>query len=607
MLRSRILWKLFSGYVVIVLLSTIIVGIFVSRQVEEETLTEIEQSLNVRATLLQNLALDYFSAAPGKKAQELVKRLGKKTHTRFTVIKIDGIVLADSEEDPKSMDIHANRPEILAAESHGQGRATRFSKTVNAKMMYYALSVKSGGELLGYVRTSLPLSAIDERLSRIHALVIIGTSISVFVALILGFFVARSFAKPITAMTVIAESISEGNYDQRVAVDRKDEIGSLAQTLNNMAQSSRERLETIVLDNNKLVAILAGMVEGVVAVDKNETIIHLNEAARRILGISADHDINRRIWEGTHSQEFCKILSIALKDETEIRKKLKVISSLTNQLVEVHASPFRDGSGDLVGAVAVLHDVSELERLETIRQDFVANVSHELKTPITAIRGLIEMMIDDENMSAENKRSFLMKTMDQSIRLSNIVTDLLSLSRLESAGIDVIREPIDLRDVVNGSLQGLLPVSEDKNILIETKISKEPVEILGDREALFQSVNNLIDNAIQYNSKNGTVWLRLQKEENNAVIEVQDSGIGIEPLEQHRIFERFYRVDKARSKQAGGTGLGLSIVKHTVLAHGGQLAVESILGTGSTFQISIPLLKSSKNITPPKVKGKNTN
>ena len=237
----------------------------------------------------------------------------------------------------------------------------------------------------------------------------------------------------------------------------------------------------------------------------------------------------------------------------------------------------------------------------------MANVSHELKTPITAIRGLIEMMIDDENMSAENKRSFLMKTMDQSIRLSNIVTDLLSLSRLESAGIDVIREPIDLRDVVNGSLQGLLPVSEDKNILIETKISKEPVEILGDREALFQSVNNLIDNAIQYNSKNGTVWLRLQKEENNAVIEVQDSGIGIEPLEQHRIFERFYRVDKARSKQAGGTGLGLSIVKHTVLAHGGQLAVESILGTGSTFQISIPLLNSSKNITLPKVKGKSTN
>jgi len=607
MLRSRILWKLFSGYVVLVLLSTIIVGIFVSRQVEEETLTEIEQSLSVRATLLRGLALESFSSDSDKNVQQLVKKLGEKTHTRFTVIQSDGTVLADSEEDPESMDNHAGRPEILAAQSHGQGTSTRFSKTIDTKMMYFALAVEGEGKLLGYVRTSLPLSAIDERLSRIHTLVLIGTSVSVFVALILGFFVARGFAKPLTAMTAIAESISEGNYDQRVAVDRKDEIGSLAQTLNTMARSSRERLETIELENNKLLAILAGMVEGVVAVDKNETIIHLNEAARRILGISPDQDIHRRIWETTHSQEFCQIFSEALNEETEIRKKLKVVTSSTNQLVEVHASPFRDGSGELVGAVAVLHDVSELERLETIRQDFVANVSHELKTPITAIRGLVEMMIQDENMPMENQRSFLKKTMNQTIRLSNIVTDLLALSRLESAGMDLIREPIDLRDVVDGSLQALLPVSEDRNISIETEISKEPVEILGDREALFQSVNNLIDNAIKYNSKNGKIWLRLHEEGKNAVMEVQDSGIGIEPLEQHRIFERFYRVDKARSTQAGGTGLGLSIVKHTVLAHGGQLSVESIPGSGSTFQISIPLLKSSKNLNPPQVTGKNIN
>jgi len=592
MLRSRILWKLFSGYVVLVLLSTITVGVFVSRQVEDETLSEIEQSLDVRATLLRDLVLDYFSATPGIKVQQLVKRLGKKTHTRFTVIKSDGTVLADSEEDPKSMDNHASRPEILAAESHGQGRTTRFSKTVNAKMMYYALTVKSGGELLGYVRTSLPLSAIDERLLRIHTLVIIGTSISVFVALILGFFVARSFAKPITAMTAIAETISEGNYDQRVVVDRKDEIGSLAQTLNNMAQSSRERLETIVLDNNKLVAILAGMVEGVVAVDKNETIIHLNEAARRILGISPGENMHRRIWEVTHSQELCQLFSAALNEENEVREKLKIFTSETDQTIEVHASPFRDATGDLVGAVAILHDVSELERLENIRRDFVANVSHELKTPITAIRGFLETLIDDDGMSPENKRLFMAKTMNQTLRLSSIVSDLLALSRLESVGLDLIKVPLDLREVVRASLQALLPISEKKNISIDSHIPGEPIEILGDREALFQSVNNLLDNAIKYNSENGTVSLRLYIEKENAVIHVRDTGIGIEPLEQHRIFERFYRVDKARSRQLGGTGLGLSIVKHTALAHGGQLSVESISGTGSTFQISIPLITS---------------
>ena len=571
MLRSRILWKLFSGYVVLIFLSTILVGVLVSRQVEEETRVEIEQSLDVRATLLRAVALESFSS--GTKIQKRIRTLGLNTNTRFTIIKPDGLVLADSEEDPATMDNHANRPEILAARSHGHGITTRFSDTVDKKMMYYALPIRKENLLLGYVRTSLPLSVIDDRLSHVRTIILFSMAMSILVALILGFIVARGFAKPLTAMTAIAESMSGGNYNQRVSIERKDEIGSLAKALNRMALSSHERLETIALDNNKLLAILSGMVEGVVAVDKSETIIHLNEAAARILGISSKEDIHRRIWEVTHSQELCQVFSVALNEETEITKKLKIVTSSRDQIVEVNASPFRDGGGELVGAVAILHDVSELERLETIRRDFVANVSHELKTPITAIRGLVETLIDDEEISPENNRLFLNKTMSQTLRLSTIVSDLLALSRLESVGLDLIRAPLDLREVVTASMQVLLPVSEDKNIRIESQIPDEPVEVLGDREALFQSVNNLLDNAINYNSEKGTVALDLHIDGENAVINVRDTGIGIEPLEQHRIFERFYRVDKARSRQLGGTGLGLSIVKHTAIAHGGQLSV----------------------------------
>ena len=591
MLRSRILWKLFSGYVVLIFLSTILVGVLVSRQVEEETRVEIEQSLDVRATLLRAVALESFSS--GTKIQKRIRTLGLNTNTRFTIIKPDGLVLADSEEDPATMDNHANRPEILAARSHSHGITTRFSDTVDKKMMYYALPVRKENLLLGYVRTSLPLSVIDDRLSHVRTIILFSMAMSILVALILGFIVARGFAKPLTAMTAIAESMSGGNYNQRVSIERKDEIGSLAKALNKMAWSSHERLETIALDNNKLLAILSGMVEGVVAVDKSEIIIHLNEAAARILGISPKEDVNRRIWEATHSQELCQVFSVALNEETEIRRKLKIVTNSTDQIVEVHASPFRDAGGELVGAVAILYDVSELERLETIRRDFVANVSHELKTPITAIRGLVETLIDDEEISPDNHYKFLTKTMNQTLRLSTIVSDLLALSRLESVGLDLIRVSLDLREVVTASMQVLLPVSEGKNILIESQIPEEPVEVLGDREALFQSVNNLLDNAIKYNSEKGVVTLHLHIEGKDAVINVQDTGIGIEPLEQHRIFERFYRVDKARSRQLGGTGLGLSIVKHTALAHGGQLSVESIPGTGSTFQISIPLIKSS--------------
>ena len=592
MLRSRILWKLFSGYVVLILLSISIVGILISKQVEEETLSEIERSLYLRATFLQNIALELLSNSSNIKIQGRIKNLGKKIDTRFTVININGRVLADSQKDPKTMDNHGNRPEILAAHSHGQGITTRFSDTVKNNMMYYALAVMKDDKLIGYVRTSLPLSVIDERLSRIHTLVLFAMSVSILVALLLGFFVARGFAKPLTAMTTIAENMSEGNYDQRISIDRKDEIGSLAKALNKMAKNSSDRLETIILEKNKLVAILAGMVEGVVAVDKNENIIHLNEAAKRILGISNNVDMDRKIWETTHLQEFCQIFSLALNEETEIRKKYKTVKKSKDQIVDVHASPFRDGSGELVGVVAVLYDVSELERLETIRKDFVANVSHELKTPITAARGLLETVIDDNEMSIENHRIFITKAMNQILRLSNIVTDLLSLSRLETVKMDLIRECIDLRDVVNDSIQALHPVSEEKRISIEYEEFDMSLEVLGDREALFQSVNNLIDNAIKYNSKHGKVWLRLFNEGKNAVLEVRDSGIGIETLEKHRIFERFYRIDKARSTQVGGTGLGLSIVKHTVLAHGGQLSVESFLGTGSTFKIFIPLKQS---------------
>ena len=592
MLRSRILWKLFSGYVVLILLSISIVGILISKQVEEETLSEIERSLYLRATFLQNIALELLSNSSNIKIQVRIKNLGKKIDTRFTVININGRVLADSQKDPKAMDNHGNRPEILAAHSHGQGITTRFSDTIKNNMMYYALAVMKDDKLIGYVRTSLPLSVIDERLSRIHTLVLFAMSVSILVALLLGFFVARGFAKPLTAMTTIAENMSEGNYDQRISIDRKDEIGSLAKALNKMAKNSSERLETIILEKNKLVAILAGMVEGVVAVDKNENIIHLNEAAKRILGISNNVDMDRKIWETTHLQEFCQIFSLALNEETEIRKKYKTVKKSKDQIVDVHASPFRDGSGELVGVVAVLYDVSELERLETIRKDFVANVSHELKTPITAARGLLETVIDDNEMSIENHRIFITKAMNQILRLSNIVTDLLSLSRLETVKMDLIRECIDLRDVVNDSIQALHPVSEEKRISIEYEEFDMSLEVLGDREALFQSVNNLIDNAIKYNSKHGKVWLRLYNEGKNAVLEVRDSGIGIETLEKHRIFERFYRIDKARSTQVGGTGLGLSIVKHTVLAHGGQLSVESFLGTGSTFKIFIPLKQS---------------
>ena len=246
-----------------------------------------------------------------------------------------------------------------------------------------------------------------------------------------------------------------------------------------------------------------------------------------------------------------------------------------------------------MGAVVVLHDVSRLERLETVRRDFVANASHELKTPITAIRGLVETLIDDKEIAPETQERFLTKIRDQSGRLSAIVTDLLTLSRLEAESGDSRYTPLDLREPVLASAQALTPAAEEKGIVLETQLPDVRVEVAGDNEALGQVVTNLLDNALKYTPKGGKVWVRLTSQSGNAVLEVQDTGIGIEPRDRERIFERFYRVDKARSRELGGTGLGLSIVKHIVLAHNGKVSVDSTPGTGSTFRVSLPLAPTS--------------
>ncbi len=593
MLRSPFLRKLYLGYVALILLSTAIVGGLIAQQIEEDSVKEIRQSLNVRAVFLQNLVSPTFRGPPDPTLQQRIRALGAAIDTRLTVIGLDGGVIADSEENPSEMDNHANRPEILAARSHELGNTTRFSDTLGTMMMYLALPVWSEDRLVGYVRTSLPLSVVEERLAHLHALVALGAGIAVSVALILGLFFARRVTNPLTSMTTAAESMAHGNYDQRIPVTTTDEIGTLARTLNRLSENLRDRMETINKDRNKLLAILGGMVEGVVAVDQDERVVHMNAAAGIILGISPESIVGKKIWESITIHKVCEIVDKTLRDATEVAEELQLIGPPQDRAVKVNASPLHDSQGSLVGAVVVLYDLSELHRLETVRRDFVANVSHELKTPITAIRGLVETLIDDKQMHPEHRERFLIKVRDQAMRLGVIVTDLLTISRLETQGDVLERKFLDLRDPVLASSQGLLPPREKEGIIIESQVPEEPVTVLGDEEALCQVVRNLLDNALKYTPKNGRVWVRLRQEEGHAVIEVEDTGIGIEPRDLDRIFERFYRVDKARSRELGGTGLGLSIVKHITHAHGGWVSVDSVPGKGSTFRIYLPLAPTS--------------
>lgn len=590
MLRSGFFWKLYAIFVALILLVAAVCGGLVTNRIESDSLAEIQQSLEVRAVLLQEISAATFGIEDSSDLQARVQFLGDRLGTRLTVIGEDGQVLADSQEDPRSMDNHGGRPEVLAAISHGSGSSVRFSDTLQTEMMYFALPVFADGRLVGYVRTALSISNVDRRLSDLRFLVLGVAGLAASVALILGFFLTKSVIRPLSEMTAIAESIAAGDYSWTLSdPSRKDEIGKLEVALSEMALGSRDRMQRIVSNRNELAAILGGMVEGVVAIDVDEKILHMNLVAGRMLGVSPEESLGQKIWQVTRVKEVSDVLVEVLSSGDGIKRNLRIAGSPRDELIEMHSSPLLNGDGGLTGAVVVLHDVTELHRLESVRKDFVGNVSHELKTPITAVRALVETLMDDSEMEPVVRERFLGKIRDQSFRLSSIVTDLLTLSRLESEGGAIQFTEMDFRNTVRASVRALLPAGEGRGLQVESDLPDAPVRILGDEEALGQMISNLLDNALKYTPEGGEVWVQLREKDKWAVVEVHDTGLGIEPVEQERIFERFYRVDKARSRELGGTGLGLSIVKHIVRTHKGDVTVKSSLGKGSSFIIRLPL------------------
>jgi two-component system phosphate regulon sensor histidine kinase PhoR len=333
-------------------------------------------------------------------------------------------------------------------------------------------------------------------------------------------------------------------------------------------------------------------------VDRDERVVHMNAAAQAILGVEAKSVLGRRIWEATRVAEVSEALGDAMRQNRVHVSEARIPTPQKDQVIQLTATPLKDASDQLDGAIVVLHDVSELRQLESVRRDFVANISHELKTPLAAIRGLVETLIDDRQMEADTRERFIEKIRDQSERLSSIVSDLLTLSRLESGPGGLRFEAMDLRDTVAESYRAQVHTAESKHVDLVARVPNTPVSVHGDGEALRELVDNLVSNAIKFTPSGGRVDVRLAVEGSQVVLEVEDSGIGIPIEEQGRIFERFYRVDKARSRQVGGTGLGLSIVKHVALAHGGNVSLKSAPGRGSTFRVQLGLKKGNGSQPP---------
>jgi two-component system phosphate regulon sensor histidine kinase PhoR len=508
-----------------------------------------------------------------------VNRIGDRSQVELAVLAPNGTVIAATSD-----------PILSSKDTIRPGESIRRTSS-GTRVLIHVVPFGADDGSLGFSIAWLELGELDHRLEGLRDWISLGAVLGSLVALILGMIAGRWLTAPLISMSRVAQSIAGGRLEERLEIRRRDEVGTLARSLNTMADQLRGRIQTITDDRNKLFAVLGSMVEGVIAVDRNEKILHVNAVAGRMLRIAPIEWEGRPIWEATRVHDVSEIISETLAKNRELNREIRLHEGGKEQIIEMYSGPILGSGSSLKGAVVVLHDVTKLRRLEGIRSEFVANVSHELKTPLTVVRGFIETMIDDPAMEDSTRAGFLERIRVQSDRLSAIVADLLTLSRIESEEGALRHERVDLMKVARMSAQALAPTAEKKSISLDVRES-ESMTVLGDEHFLRLMIDNLLDNAVKYTPEGGRVTLTLTQEGDEAHLEVRDTGIGIEPVHRERIFERFYRVDKGRSREMGGTGLGLSIVKHVVLGHGGEIRVASIPGKGTTFRVILPRLFS---------------
>lgn len=408
-------------------------------------------------------------------------------------------------------------------------------------------------------------------------------------ALAAGYRICYRLADRVEGMTRVARTIAQGNFDERIALDGNSTLAPLARAINDLARGSAQRVAEVTADRNRLAAIFAGMVEGVIDVDQNQHIQHINEAAAKLLGISARSSLKRPLWQEVRIKSITSALDRAMQTRDVVKSQMRLTRDRDELVVDIYAASLSNSAGQPLGAVIVLNDITEVENLSRVRTDFVANASHELKTPITAIRGLAETVLSDEEMDRDSARAFVGRIHKQSLRLSQLVSDLMAISRLESGDQGGDQAPVNFSLLVRQAVQAAEPAREARGQSLILELEQEELKFRADRQNLSQLLDNLIDNAIKYTPDGGEVRVSLGREADEAVLKVKDSGIGISHQYQERIFERFYRVDKVRSQSMGGTGLGLSIVKNIVEKHGGSIRLDSQLGMGSTFTIRLPV------------------
>jgi two-component system phosphate regulon sensor histidine kinase PhoR len=585
--RSQlILMSVISGLVILVVAVS---GSLAERSLREREMANIAQSLEARALLVRALARS-LRFEPGQRAalDEIADLAHAAAGARVTLIDAQGAVVGDSDVSVAKLatvENHADRPEVRAALAGEVGSSTRSSSTVGRPLLYLAIPDAAGD---GVVRLAVDVSEVDRAVAELRRALIFAGTVGIAAAIGISFGLSWFTLRPLREMRRAAVSIAGGDLGSRLSARSIDELGGISTAINQMAEQIRERIDETTHEKEQLQAVLNGMVEGVLVVDAAGRVLLVNDRLCEFYRTPNAVE-GRSVLEVVRDAEVESLLREAAGTDQPVSRKVTVGHS-DQRVFRVHAVRFPSGGGPRTGTVAVFHDITEVSRLEAIRRDFVSNASHELRTPVTAIRGYAETLLDATELAAEDRNAALETIHRHAIRLSNLVTDLLDLSKIEGRPGDNGADPIrlDAAEVAAALVRDSQERVSTRGLELEIEVGA-PAWIRARRQDVEQTLTNLIDNACSYTDEGGRIRVSVASEGNFVVVRVADTGIGISPGDQRRIFERFYRVDASRSRALGGTGLGLSIVKHLVHSMGGTIDVESRLGVGSTFTVRLPV------------------
>ena len=591
-MRHNLFWKLALTFFALLLGVLLAMDFFAERALREDYARSTFAELAGVARLAQARP-PQLTGVPPTRAEEIrglnewVAQMAA-TGARITVIASDGQVLADSQSDPRNMENHAGRPEVREALASGQAQSARYSETIKRDLLYYAVKQNVGPGSAVVLRFAIPAATLDEVLGSFRRNLWLASFLIMILAGGATLFVSHGFSKRVDRLTEFSRRVAEGDFRPLPSGDSRDALDELGASLNQTAARLDRTIRSLTEERNLSSAILGSMVEGVAVVNAAERLAFANQSFADILDLDVPPKPGSSLLEVARQTEMIEAVRKVLAGEPRVEAEITTGTLRQHFFAATVAAVHADNN---LGAVIVLHDITALRKLERVRRDFVANVSHEFRTPLTAIQGFAETLLAGAMDDPQHRERFLAIIVEHSRRLARLTEDLLELSKMDADRLELEIRRVSVSQLIEGCLETTRHRAQEKELELAFQKTDRVPDIAGDRRRLAEVLQNLLDNAVQYTLSRGKITVSAKVSETEVVVTVSDTGIGIPKADQSRIFERFYRVDAARSREAGGTGLGLSIAKHIVEAHGGRIWVESELGQGSHFHFSAPIFE----------------